>query len=935
MKTPHLFVLLAIAISYTVSAQPIVEKILQRGQDFRVVQTKGGGKHTELRNGMHYLEGGEWKETVEEIVPNGLGAESFRGPQKLNLSKTLNAGGVVKITTTDGKVLKGGFVEVRYSDTATGKTVTLGKRSNSQIELIPPNKAIYRNITDGIAADLLITYSSSGVESDIVLRELPPSPESVGLNEESTTFQVVTEFSDCPAFSIGSGAIDVEQELQPGGEKRVRTLSDDTIDFGEARFANGTAYWARQAPSTNSADVSFPVAKQWRSSGSQCTLIESVDYTQCKQMLKSLPGIGSGNTVDGFVIDYRLINANKTSSFNFNQGETYWIQPDPVYTNQVGTFTLSGPVTIQPGAVIKYNRNSALLFSGSVSVLSGNSPIIFTAADDNSIGESVSVGSPNGQYARFAFWYNNTAIPGNNIQLTRCQFRYCQTAARFNQNPGSTGTYSLTTCKFDNCATGVVGSDSFPVSLSNPSFASTTTPTTGSLTTISYSSPTYNTSSGDGFNGLNQAGGGGESVPDTMGAIGPDYMVESVNHVISIYSRGGTSSIETATLTAFFGVPASDVVQDVRVLFDTLSQRWYIAAIERVGSGKFLFAYSVESDPRGLLFNTKWKVSSFNLVSTSNNTDFPCVGYDSNGIYCSYVNDAATQTHSLFAFNKYRLFSGLSGYTTWITSYDSTSSVRGLSAYPTVSPDSVVGDSYCYLLMKQSPSGTGGQICYRRFRWNSSGVLGPIDGSWVSVDDSVVHYTDYYDLDHTTLGIPQPNGWPNANLGENGSKIGLPVMRSGSVSAVWSVGLQASGSYSSGTVDRTGVEILRLSVDAGGALGANSYGRIFDANTNPLWFNVPSIAVNLRGDSIISFNGANGTTPPSCYYSVVPAGAFSSSGPLRFYLGTDGVTDVLGDISATVIDPVSDLDAWCFQEWGDGSTGLGTWGTRIQKIHNP
>lgn len=925
-------ILVAVLVfNYVSISQPVGGEILQRGQDFRVVQTRSGGRYTELRNGMHYFEAGEWKETVSEIIPTAAGAVSLRGPHKLILPKRLTPGATVSITTTDGKTLRGCFSEIRYSESATGRTVTLGRRRNSEIELLPPNQAIYRDVSDGITADLLITYTSSGIESDIVLREAPQSPESLGLDRETTTLQVLTEFSEHPVVNVGRGVITIDRPKRAGSE---RILIDENIDLGEAIFAKGTAFSSRANLRTNTVEVEYPVLKQWVQNQSKTTLIESVDYLQCEALLNALPASASNDSAVGFTIDYRILNSNKTASFGFND-ETYWVQPDPVYTNAVGSFLLSGPVTIQPGAVIKFNRNASLVFSGPVSFINGNAPIIFTAADDNSIGESVSIGAPVGRYATYAFSYNNTSVPGNNVQLTRCQFRYCQTAVKITQNIGSSGAYNLTTCKFDSCTTGVVGSSLFPVNLINPSFSNTGTQTAGSLTAISYSGTTYSTSGGDGNNGINQAGGGGKTVPDTMGAIGPDYLVETVNSQINVYQRGNSSPLESASVMSFFNLNPKDdyPVNDIRVLFDSTSQRWYIFGMQQPGAGVIWFAYSADRSPVGLLSSVRWSKMRFALSSTTGQTDFPSIGFDSNGIYCSYVSSTAGSKHSLIAVNKYRLFSGISGSVTNLLNYDANTLHPGLSAYPCVCPDAIGGADDCYLLMKCHPTSGGGEMGYRRFHWNADGGFTATDTEWILVDGSQVFYRSYEDLDVSTLTMPQKSPWPNLSFSENGSKIGSPVLRSGKVYVVWPVGLNSIGSNLPMSADRTGIEFMRLSV--GGQLVPDGYCRIFDSGATPLYLYVPSVAVNLLGDSIVSFNGSNGATPLSCYYSVIPRNSFVSSGILPLYSGTDGVIERIGDISSTVVDPVSDLDVWSFQEWGDGAFQIGGWGTRIQRIHNP
>ena len=116
--------------------------------------------------------------------------------------------------------------------------------------------------------------------------------------------------------------------------------------------------------------------------------------------------------------------------------------------------------------------------------------------------------------------------------------------------------------------------------------------------------------SGSGFEGLNNTNnsmlaGFTVTPPDPQVAVGPDHVFEMVNVVGRIYSRTGTT-LQTFTLKSFFGVPAGFNDTDPKVLYDSLSNRWfasYVSYLDQPGSSndqaRLHLAISQTSDPTG------------------------------------------------------------------------------------------------------------------------------------------------------------------------------------------------------------------------------------------------------------------------------------------------------------------------------------------------
>jgi len=116
--------------------------------------------------------------------------------------------------------------------------------------------------------------------------------------------------------------------------------------------------------------------------------------------------------------------------------------------------------------------------------------------------------------------------------------------------------------------------------------------------------------SGAGFEGLDNSdnsalAGFTVTPPDPQLAVGPSHVFEMVNVVGRIYSRSG-AVLQTFTLASFFGVPTGFRDTDPKVLYDSLSGRWfasYVSFLDQPGSvndqARLHLAISQTSDPTG------------------------------------------------------------------------------------------------------------------------------------------------------------------------------------------------------------------------------------------------------------------------------------------------------------------------------------------------
>jgi IPT/TIG domain-containing protein len=128
--------------------------------------------------------------------------------------------------------------------------------------------------------------------------------------------------------------------------------------------------------------------------------------------------------------------------------------------------------------------------------------------------------------------------------------------------------------------------------------------------------------------------------PDTQLAAGDGYLVEMVNDSGSIWTKKGALVNKVFDLNVFFMVPSGQTFSDPRVVYDTLSGRWFASGLSFTSSlgSQVYVAVSSTSDPTGswniypaaassnvLHDQPKLGVSSDKVVESWN--DFPSGAY--------------------------------------------------------------------------------------------------------------------------------------------------------------------------------------------------------------------------------------------------------------------------------------------------------------------
>lgn len=422
--------------------------------------------YTELASGLNHWLNGQWAESKEEIdiLPDGTAAAT-NGQYHVCFPGNIYDGEILMVTP-DGKALQSEPMALSYDDGTN--TVLIATLTNSIGELVAPNEVVYPNAFGGLNADLEYTYKKGGFEQDVILHSQPPSPESLGLNPATTRLQVLTEFFNPPQPGVSTAQLPSQAGL---------ALSDETLDFGQTTFAPGRAFLM----GTGGEEAQAMVAKQWISVNGRYFLVEEVPVEALTDQLAALPlqvtqkggglpimashrlrlppqhlakaspfvhgtqlsqasvlpkaGVTPALLSKGLVLDYQILSGTMTN-ITFQGDTTYYIS---------GSVTLNGTNTFEGGTVIKYATNATLTINSPSYAVTPNwntgsyRPVIFTAIDDNTVGETLSgsTGTPTGYYANPMLSFSGTNVP----ELTN--FRICYAKSGIDFPGGSSVVYPM------------------------------------------------------------------------------------------------------------------------------------------------------------------------------------------------------------------------------------------------------------------------------------------------------------------------------------------------------------------------------------------------------------------------------------------------------------------------------------------------------------
>ncbi|HTI73314.1 MAG TPA: hypothetical protein VMF06_25290 [Candidatus Limnocylindria bacterium] len=407
-------------------------------------------------------------------------------------------------------------VAIALFNAETGESQIIASLRDTVGSQISSNSVIFPSAfsESGVEADIVYRVSISSFEQDVILRK-PIDVSSFGFPTNATRIQILTEFYDAPNPDKTRRPIRIESSEKVRAKMAEPDLIDEVLDFGQFALTTGRAFPTGQNLAQGNSDT--PVVKQFQRVANRTFLVESLEFQNVQTSLDKLPAGEGGSHIQnkkakvrnfnglvdqirsrspsdtvhptlaqvsdsaqlarllanpGYVIDYAGTIGSTTSTTLFPGDKTH-VVVSPVVCN--------GAVVIEGGAIFKFPSstthaagdptpiNTSIQINGTLTCKStAFRPIIFTAIDDDNIGDSAAnvgglpytgdVTSVDG-YPRY---YANPALlfSYTTSSVANLRFCYCQESIR---TSGSVGTV-VADSQFVACLRGVTISGSGTIS---------------------------------------------------------------------------------------------------------------------------------------------------------------------------------------------------------------------------------------------------------------------------------------------------------------------------------------------------------------------------------------------------------------------------------------------------------------------------------------
>jgi hypothetical protein len=498
------------AQSPPVSVSQAVEDytVVQIGPNSRVWQNPAGQSVTEIGTGMNFWDGQKWAPSDPSFVasPDGKSFVAAQIQHPTRLAVDLRCEGAVTVTTPENLTLRSTPLAIGLYDPESGRSVIVATLTNTTGVLADAQDVVYDRafVGGGFAASVVYSLPDVGsFHQDVVFVGFDKgfNPTNWGFAESSTNqlqIQVITEFYDPPQPRMLPHLIYSEQDQVKRGRMASPDLFDHALDFGHYVFGPGRAY---TTATNDNYHGGSGVMKDFVTTGGRTFLVESVPYVRLVGELESLPpvvtktssltppptarraklavaslpqlrGIKLGTVENavpgkdiafapskphGVVVDYVVTVSSTVEPTIFAADTTYFVS---------GNVTCSSATTME-SAVFKYPTNSVYISINSTLTMATTNyrPAIFTAADDNTSGTTLSTsiwshytGNPGtNYYGQYSLYFNSTG----NYALNNLRFSY-QNCAIYSDNASSVQVLSISHAQMVDCDVGfsVLGNNS-------------------------------------------------------------------------------------------------------------------------------------------------------------------------------------------------------------------------------------------------------------------------------------------------------------------------------------------------------------------------------------------------------------------------------------------------------------------------------------------
>jgi len=265
-----------IFVSQQAEHSRVWSKVVSRTNQVGKVFTTTNQAYIELATGMSYWNAGQLVDSVESLRIVADGASGTQTRYTVHFMGNANtAGGAVTVNTADNKTFNSRVYGLSYWDGSTGASVLIGSLQDSQGQLVGNNQIVYANAFTGCNASIEYIYRKAGLEQDIILQSQLPSPNSLGLNNDSTRLQVLTEFFAPP--------VPQKTTVQRNG-----VPDDALLDFGDTKIGIGQAF-VTQGQGQPIPLSQGTVSKHWTQLDNRDFLIEEIPWSVVSNAIQNLP----------------------------------------------------------------------------------------------------------------------------------------------------------------------------------------------------------------------------------------------------------------------------------------------------------------------------------------------------------------------------------------------------------------------------------------------------------------------------------------------------------------------------------------------------------------------------------------------------------------------------------------------------------------------
>jgi len=422
--------------------------------------------------------------------------------------------------------------------------------------------------------------------------------------------------------------------------------------------------------------------------------------------------------------------------------------------------------------------------------------------------------------------------------------------------------------------------------------------------------------------------------PDTMGAVGPNHVVTTLNSQIRVQDRSG-ATLTTVDLFIFWLAAGVFDPFDPRIVYDSFNDRWVFTCMGDSFSpvSSVLVAVSQTGDPTGNWF--MYRILADPLLGTSW-ADYDMLGVNKDWIVVSgnmfSTFTGALTSENIWVFNKTNLYAGGAGTFTLLQDR----SLRGFCMVPAVSYDNTLSTMYLVEV---------NNLALNFFGFSSqlriSTITGPVGAERLTLGTALISATNVWLSNEPFFGGSAPQLGSSTLISPGDSRIQNVVYRNGSLWTAHTIFVPQTNS--SGFITNAPSAVQWWQLNPTGAVMQVS--RLADPS-GFTWYAYPSIAVNKNSDVLIGYSrfapnqyaSANlsyrsNFDPPNTLQSDIVVKA----GEAPYFKTFGSGENRWGDYSATVVDPVNDIDMWTLQEYAAApflcSDHWSTWWSRVDVVN--